>query len=263
MNKIRNLVVILLSMFLLVSCGEKTDNSSDTFFMNLGEEYDVDLNNDKQNETILIDNTRQKVELIINGKSFILDGIDYDLINKKFRLVDLDKKDDYMELAIKEAYPPMEDRVVFFRFDGNDMKELGSVNISYLFDTNEDIIFDGNGHFTLKAASKIMTDGLFEKEYYISEEGLIEEKLSDLYEYLDVITSDVYKEINVYVENNIDSKIISISAGQKIELQGEYNNWLKIKWNNNIYWINGDDLTHYDPEYPDVKFEFDGISFWS
>jgi len=263
MNKFKIIVMLLLSIFLLAACGKTDEVLSNSFDCKLNEEYSIDLNNDKEKETIIIDKNSDSLDLIVNGENYSLEMMDFALVDINYRVIDIDEKDDYLEIAIKEAYPPMHDRVLFFRYLGNEIEYLGDVLISSLYETGEDMMIAGDGLVKVNGFSAIMEEGYFETIYQSVEDGTLHKEIPDFIEYSKSIESEVYKSIKAYENKVVDSEYIEIGIGEKITILGETDNWLKIKWNDDIYWINGEELTHYDPKYPDVKFEFDGIRFWS
>lgn len=227
-------------------------------------EYSFDINNDGQADDIIFHNNYDTMNMTINGKTYDLEDHYAELTLDSFMLTDIDATDNYLEIVIDEADPPFGEFLIFYRYDGEKFYSIGTVSIGFLEENQERVFIDGNGGVLATDKSNIMEKGFYHKLYSINENGTLEETLpEDIYSYISPITSKVNKEIKGYEGSSTDKSYEAIPAGEEIVIYGEIDNWLYIKWNDKELWVNNDELTHFVPGYPEEKFEFDGIQFWS
>lgn len=238
-------------------------NEDDPYKYSSDTEYSIDLNKDGQPDTIIYSNNEDVLAMTINGNLYELNAHDPYMTYNKFRVVDIDPSDNSVEIVLSEAYPPMEDCLTFYRYDGKNFHNIGNVLIGCLNEKQNEISIDGNGKFNVAMNSNIMQDGVYYKEYIIGKTGNIEAlPQQGLCSYTTPITSKVNETIRAYNDKTTEQSYVEIAAGEEIVIYGEIDNWLNIKWKDKELWINGEELVHFSSD-PDFKFQFDGIKFWS
>lgn len=90
--------------------------------------YDLDLDNKEDSIILNLDYTKEDSTIEVNGISFDFHIDTY--MEGEVKLVDLDKNDNYIEIACYDAGPSADDIYIFFRYDGKSIKEIGRLPIT-------------------------------------------------------------------------------------------------------------------------------------
>lgn len=273
-RRLKYSILIMISLSLLASCSNSNetniidDKDSENSIKNdtnqieylIDQSYDLDLNGDGILEQITYTKHDEIIKLSINDKEYVISDLYADLTSNEFEIVDLDKNDGVVEIVFSEASPPADNMLHFYRYVDNELMYIGNL-VTSIENLENEVLFDGNGEVQLKEKSNLMSDGYYMRVYNLNDEFKFEEENTDnYYKYADNIESTVNKAINIYNKREVKDEFILVETGEKIIVLGEINNYLKIKWQNQEYWIDGAELDHF-PD--DNIFQFDGISFWS
>lgn len=100
---------------------------------------EYDMNGDGKEDIInaLLKADYQKGSYIeVNGKKLI---IDYCNPSGEIKMIDLDSRDDYTEIAVFDEGASVDPTLMFYRYDGNEVYFVGSID--------EDALMDGHGKF--------------------------------------------------------------------------------------------------------------------
>lgn len=273
-RRLKYSILIMISLSLLASCSNSNEtkitdakdsensikNDTNQIEYLIDQSYDLDLNGDDILDQITYTKHDEIIKLKINDKEYVISDLYADLTSNEFEIVDLDKNDDVVEIVFSEASPPADNMLHFYRYVDNELMYMGNL-VTSIENLENEVLFDGNGEVQLKEKSNLMSDGYYMRVYNLNDEFKFEEENTDnYYKYADNIESTVNKAINIYNKREVKDEFILVETGEKIIVLGEINNYLKIKWQNQEYWIDGAELDHF-PD--DNIFQFDGISFWS
>lgn len=152
---------------------------------------------------------------------------------EKYYIVDLDKNDTYLEIAVGDYGYNDYNATYFYRFDGNELIYLGWIP-NVLEDLNVEVRGDGTVRGTMriemvetvKSQVTYQLDNdriaLVEQEWYVPDYSNFPE------EYL---THDVMQDVTVYMENSLQSEKHILKAGEEDVrfLATDNEEWVKLQ----------------------------------
>lgn len=196
----------------------------------IGGTASVDLNGDGTEDSITYsnctneDNTEYIVSLSINGidfTSFLTENEIYlsegavDFVADDYYIVDLDSDDQMMELALLDHGPSDDPVTYFFRFDGNSLTFLGSI---------EDLIgnptckLNGDGTLCARFLLNLLETKNALADYQVTSSGILEE-LPKTWYYVDNTsvfteyqTHNILSTFTVHTEKSLESDTVSLTA---------------------------------------------------
>lgn len=191
--------------------------------------------------------------LLINdaGHEFATFGIPEE-ITYGFKLIDIDENDGRKEILIEAADPPVGVTYSIFTYD--DSKEYDD-KVVYLgsFDTYHDnIVFNGDGFFYTDLNSDYVSGAKIRYTYYLNFEGEIEMQyfMDGVISYVEPIDTKSNESFTVYGAPNVDSEKTTIPSGTEFTIYYENpDGWLNIlvvDIEEQYFWINPEDLDHFD-----------------
>lgn len=168
------------------------------------------------------------------GAQFIeLTGYIPENISDHYYLVDLDKNDKYIEIAVSD-YGVNDYCVTYFiRYDKGELKYLGYVSDMI---ENQSCVLLGDGTLNAEIHSELMETARFGAGYYLDGETLTQ-KEQDWYYYdrtnwpEEYMKHNVLKEVTVYTSNDISSekKVLTPADGPVTFPATDNKNWVQVK----------------------------------
>lgn len=206
----------------------------------------VDLNGDGSKESI-----RLKT---YDTAYFAYDTIEYDLfvddyeinirgsmINPVFNIVDINKEDKYLEIAVSEEGPSADYETTFFRYDGKSLKVLSKIEGYYgSFPDSEsqgDMVIDGSGIIKTNTRGEILQTWYYEDTYKLSSEDEFIHIKKDLYPMITKVK--LLHDLKTFKERESSEEAFTIKKGEKaIIMETDNKSWVSIKNSKNeIGWF--------------------------
>jgi hypothetical protein len=259
-RKIPVLTAILITIFLISSCSNKnilqsnknevndkilhiTDKTEYPVQIPVGAECTADLNKDGSNDSILysVDTTKTTnhqsiISLKINNteyedKLFGELGFYMDNANIEwYYIVDIDKSDNFKEIAILDEGPSGDPETYFLRYDGQKLIYIGSVPD---FPNTPNCKIMGNGTVAAGCGLKILQTWSAPMKWKLDENGCLKVVHEDMYypyNYTAELVPELLKDFSVYIKPDLKADKISISAGSMVTFIATDNeHWVCLK----------------------------------
>ena len=208
--------------------------------LELNKEHSFDLNKDGTEETIYYNCIYDDSDEVDGATTqFTVNGVDYSADTEaiwypsdtEFYLVDLDEKDDFVEIAIT-AYGPSDDLYTsYFRFDGNRVQLIGETEQHI---GTEQCYGDGQGTIYGQKRVGFGTTNPIWTKYTINEAGKIEEvdEWGNYVESFEATPShDILQEVTVYTEADTGSEKVTLNSefGPVSLYATDCKEWISIK----------------------------------
>lgn len=196
----------------------------------------MDLNSDKVEEVIKIDLYPQNSEIescIVSNNNTIKRTFENPY---KVLIVDLNKKDDYFEIAIFDDGPSGDPKVVFFRYVDDNILEIGEIRSDVLCDENGRMIstwelspFDPTivfSHYTIEDNQIMKNSEKYE---------LKKDKTYSIFQDKQMFFYPLPKKENLESLNYSEEYVVNLKKGEKveikeIEIENNHALWYRVKY---------------------------------
>lgn len=266
-------------LFLLVACNsnskstskaEKNEVVNNTLQITNKTEYPVqipigtkcfiDLDKDGSNDsvfytvdTIKSGNHKSVISLKVNNteykdKLFGELGFYMDTANSKwYYIVDIDKTDNFKEIAILDEGPSGDPQTYFLRYNGNELKYIGSIPD---FPREATCKFTGDGTIIASCRLSILQTWSAPMKWELDENGHLKEVYEDMYypynEYTDSPAPKLHKDFFIYTKRDLKAEKIMVSAGSKVTfISTDNKHWVCMKTEDGKEgWFYMEDFSH-------------------
>lgn len=153
-------------------------------------------------------------------------------INPKFNSVDINEKDEYLEIAVSEEGPSSDYMTTFFRYDGKELKELGKIQGYYGAFPDEDytgdMIIDGSGTIITYSRGEILQTWFYEDIYELRDNDELVNIKKDLYPMKTEVT--MLRDLKTVMKRDSEKEAFTLKAGEKATIMETDNkSWVSIK----------------------------------
>lgn len=182
----------------------------------------VDLNNDGVEEKILltVDEWFNHYTLQVNNTISTSSG---ENIEPSINIVDIDKSDNYQEIAISEYGSSSDYATTFYYYDNTMAFRMGKIQGFYgpAYSYGEDINWnqvkiDGNGKIITQSRGRILQTWFYQDEYRLSDEHRLVNVPKDLYEMNTEV--EVVEEFTLQKLRTDASDAITLKKGEKVTI---------------------------------------------
>ncbi|MFP4015967.1 MAG: RICIN domain-containing protein [Halanaerobiales bacterium] len=235
MKKVVFLVSIMIFMLGSISFANGVE-PSETYQAN--HTYRFDLDGDGRLDVINYVCDRESSPVFyINQEMYTLDQASPELFLDNYKIVDIDKSDNYSEIAIGYATPSNKNIIAFYRFTPTGVNYIGDMP-GKLQDIGKNIAISGNGDIINTINSEFVQGAVYKIYYGLHNNSLIQTSRDDIYYYQERLQRNIsgnkifYKELNSNEFVTFDSDVSTTFIG---EVDGMV--WVQIK--DDYYWLNG------------------------
>lgn len=221
--------------------------------LELGKDHSYDLNKDGTEENFLYNCKYEEGEEGDGAVTeFKVNGVDYSELTEElwnpcdteFYLVDIDEKDDFVEIAILANGPSDDLTTDYYRFDGNSVKYIGYTQQHI---GTDECYTDGQGNIHGYMRIDFGTTKPVLGKYTINESGNLE-AVSEWRCYVEssesTYTHNIIQEIKVYKDADLSADTVTINAefGPVALYSTDGQEWIAIiNANDEIYYIHMND----------------------
>lgn len=254
-NSISKILAVLSIMAYAVGCGQRLPTTENQTGSTKNKEYTLnvesitneengftkkisttaDLDGDGKEESVFLlvrkglnGDEVNAIELHVGEKMIAYEG---EMIDPLFKIVDIASKDKYLEIAISEEGPSSDFATMFYRYDGNNLKELGKIS-GFLgkYPGSENlgsVIIDHSGLVKTKTRGGILHTWFFDDSYLLNEADELVKVKEDLYEMNTEV--EVIKEITLKNAKGSDATGITLKVGEKVNIDQTDNlSWCRV-----------------------------------
>ncbi|MEI6488944.1 MAG: SH3 domain-containing protein [Bacteroidota bacterium] len=188
----------------------------------------ADLNGDGIDDTItlsFIDERGMAMRYNLRVNNIEISG-DAVILVPMFKIIDIDTKDNFKEIAIYEEGPSSDEATTLYYFNGKQIILMGKVG-NYIGKEEWNKV-KGDGIITATARGQILQTWAYPDDYKLNSKHLLENIPKDLYPMNSFVT--VKKEITLQKSRTDATKSITLKVGEKITIASSDNyRWCLVK----------------------------------
>lgn len=175
----------------------------------------ADLNGDGVRENIVFLYNRKdcRYTLTINGVA--VNGFG-DNLEDSYEIVDINKQDNFRELAVSEAGPSADYETTYYYYDGKNIVNMGEVPAGF----SNVIRIDGQGRITASTRAKILQTWSYYSTYKLTDRHRLEKIPQDLYKTDYPYSLKVIKPLTLQKSRTDGRAAFVLQPGEKITLLG-------------------------------------------
>lgn len=168
------------------------------------------------------------IELHVDEKTADYEG---EMIHPMFKIVDISDQDKYLEIAVSEEGPSGDYATIFYRYDGNNLKELNKIS-GFLGpypgrDNLGSVIIEHSGLVRTKTRGEILHTWFYDDSYRLNEADELVKVKQDTYEMNTEV--EVIKEIILKKSKGSDANGITLKVGEKVNIDQTDNiSWCRV-----------------------------------
>lgn len=233
----------------------------------VGEETNVDLNGDGVAEVILVECVndsegwpRYRVSINDNDQTAAL-GLYFDNPDAEhFSIVDIDKNDSYLEIALSDDGPSSDPCTTFLRYQNESLSVLGQV---YGKASDGDLTFSGDGTVESMIQLSVLQKWYASAVWNVGDSGILELVVRPLYYPVDAETAAakmVAKDLAAYESMSLTSSRFCVEPGTEIKFIATDNlMWVQCETDGGEqFWLHLDETGQMVESY-DGTYIWDGI----
>lgn len=198
---------------------------------------EVDLNGDGVKDKIVLKTYQDEYgydqvsqyDLFVNDQQINEEG---ESINPMFNIVDINKEDGFLEIAISEEGASSDYSTAFFRYDGEKLTNLAKIQGYYGkfpdVDDEGDMIIDGSGTVITTTRGEILQTWFYEDRYELRENDEFVNIRKDLYPMETEVT--MLKDLKTVKKRDSTKEAFILKTGEKatiLETDNKY--WVSIR----------------------------------
>lgn len=215
--------------------------------VNLGENISMDLNGDGTADEVMFDVEESSTYTYV--PTLTINGADYSSVfednqcyfaypYEKYVILDIDRADNYLEIAVQDYGMSDDPMTAFFRYDGSKVIYMGYISdrVSDLY-----IVNDGNGKVHARERMHVFETVNMKTTYEVENNELVR-SMKDLYPiaYTDAsVEKGLLQDLYVFTEMSTESEVVKLDKETEVVVLATDNvEWVQIRYEDGkIYYI--------------------------